>query len=201
MTRLLKISMLLIAALALGKGCTMTDVSSNATNDANADLGRGIFAAGCFWGVEHHLAELPGVISVESGYTGGDTLNPTYEEICTGETGHAEAVEVVYDPQVISYEEVARRFFEIHDPTLLDRQGPDVGTQYRSAAFYLNDTQKHTIEQLIVELRANGYDVVTAVVPATEFYPAEDYHQDYIEKHPERYICHERVLRFDMRAP
>ena len=201
MTRLLKISMLLIAALALGKGCTMTDVSSKATNDTDADLGRGIFAAGCFWGVEHHLAELPGVISVTNGYTGGDTLNPTYEEICTGQTGHAEAVEVIFDPAMVSYEDVARRFFEIHDPTQLDRQGPDVGTQYRSAVFYLDDEQKQTAEMLITELQANGYEVVTRVVPATTFYSAEEYHQDYLDNHPGRYSCHVRVPRFDTPAP
>jgi methionine-S-sulfoxide reductase len=163
----------------------------------NQELDRAIFAGGCFWGVEHQLQLLPGVQTVVSGYIGGEGANPTYEDICTGQTGHAEAVEVLFDPAQTSYEQVARRFFEIHDPTQLDRQGPDVGTQYRSAVFYLDDAQKQTTERLIAELRANGYDVVTRVVSASEFFNAEDYHQDYLNKHPERYSCHVRVERFD----
>lgn len=156
-----------------------------------------IFAGGCFWGVEDHLQKLDGVISATSGYAGGDIPGPTYQQVCTGKTGHAEAVRIVFDPSKISYEQLARLFFEIHDPTQLNRQGPDVGMQYRSAVFYLDEEQKQTIEKLIKELREKGYDVVTEVAPAKQFYLAEDYHQDYLEKHPNRPTCHVRVKRFD----
>ena len=156
-----------------------------------------IFAAGCFWGVEHYFQQVKGVASVTSGYTGGRVASPNYEQVCTGKTGHAEAVRVVFDPQRVSYERLARLFFEIHDPTQWNRQGPDVGTQYRTAVFYLSEQQKKVAEQLIAELRVKGYKVVTEVRAATTFYPAEEYHQDYLEKHPERPVCHARVPRFD----
>ncbi len=158
-----------------------------------------IFAGGCFWGVEHHLQTIPGVISVTSGYTGGRIKNPTYTQVRASDTGHAEAVEVIYDPSAVSYAAIAKRFFEIHDPTTLNRQGPDSGTQYRSAIFYRNDAQKTTAESLIARLRKNGYGVVTELVQATTFYPAEEYHQDYIETHPNR-LCHAPVPRFDAPA-
>ncbi|MFO8101813.1 MAG: bifunctional methionine sulfoxide reductase B/A protein [Dehalococcoidia bacterium] len=141
-----------------------------------------IFAGGCFWGVEYQLQNAEGVISTTVGYTGGHTENPTYKEVCGGKTGHAEAVKVVFDPDVIPYEELARLFFEIHDPTQLNRQGPDFGEQYRSAVFYLNEEQKRIAESLIETLRSNGYDVVTQVVPAGDFWEAEEYHQDYFGK-------------------
>ena len=156
-----------------------------------------IFAGGCFWGVEHLLSQVPGVIDAVSGYTGGEVPNPSYEQVCTGSTGHAEAVRVTFDPDRVSYEQLTRLFFEIHDPTQLDRQGPDVGSQYRSAVFYLDEKQRRTAEKLIVELRANGYEVVTQLTAAAEFYPAEDYHQDYLAKHPSRPSCHRRTARFD----
>jgi peptide methionine sulfoxide reductase msrA/msrB len=156
-----------------------------------------IFAGGCFWGVEHHFQETKGVISATSGYTGGRTNDPDYEQICTGETGHAEAVRVVFDPAIVTYEQLARLFFEIHDPTQLDRQGPDAGTQYRSAVFYLNDEQKAVAAKLIAELGDRGYKVVTELQPAAKFHTAEDFHQDFFEKHPERPTCHFRVPRFD----
>ena len=166
---------------------------------AQATPGRAIFAGGCFWGVEHHFQQIDGVESVVSGYIGGDVDSPSYEEVCRGRTGHAEAVEVRFDPSRVTYEQLARAFFEIHDPTQVDRQGPDVGTQYRSAVFYLDDAQKAWAEALIAELTELGYDVATKVVPAGTFWAAEDYHQDYIEKHPDRY-CHARVARFDTPA-
>ena len=156
-----------------------------------------IFAGGCFWGVEHHFDRTAGVISATSGYTGGEVANPTYEQICTGQTGHAEAVRIVFDPKRTTYEQLARLFFETHDPTQLNRQGPDRGTQYRSALFYADDQQKQTAEKLVALLRANGYDVVTQIVPKVEFYEAEDYHQDYLTKHPGRPTCHLRRRRFD----
>lgn len=155
------------------------------------------FAGGCFWGVEHYFKEVDGVTSVTSGYTGGTVADPTYEAVSTGGTGHAEAVRVMYDPAWVSYEELARLFFEIHDPTQRDRQGPDVGTQYRSVVFYHDAQQKKVAEKLIAQLRAGGYDVVTQAVPASSFYPAQEYHQDYLEKHPGRPVCHARVPRFD----
>ena len=156
-----------------------------------------IFAGGCFWGVEHYFKEVQGVIRVTSGYTGGHTANPTYREVCTGKTGHAEAVRVVFDPNRVPYEQLAKLFFDVHDPTQLNRQGPDTGAQYRSAVFYTNDEQKQVVEKLIATLRANGYNVVTQVVPATKFYAAEDYHQDYLAKNPERQVCHTKVNRFE----
>ncbi len=159
-----------------------------------------IFAGGCFWGVEHHLEQVDGVIGVTSGYTGGRVANPTYEQVCTGKTHHAEAVRVVFDPRRVTYERVARVFFEIHDPAQLNRQGPDVGTQYRSAVFYADRGQKETAEKLIAELRANGYEVVTELLPASEFFPAEDYHQNYLATHPARPTCHIRTPRFDVPA-
>ena len=156
-----------------------------------------IFAGGCFWGVEHYFQKVKGVASVTSGYTGGRLTNPTYEQICTGNTGHAAAVHVVFDPKQVSYEELARLFFEIHDPTQLNRQGVDEGTQYRSAVFYSNDRQKEVAGKLIDDLGARGYKVVTQLQAASTFYPAEEYHQDFLEKHPERPVCHSRVKRFD----
>jgi len=157
-----------------------------------------IFAGGCFWGVEHFFDKAPGVISATSGYTGGSTKNPTYEDVCTDKTGHAEAVRVVYDPAKTSYEALARLFFEIHDPTTVNRQGPDVGTQYRSAIFYMDDRQKKTAEKLIKQLRDKGYKVVTQVEKASTFYPAEEYHQDYLVKNPGRPDCHVYTPRFEV---
>jgi peptide methionine sulfoxide reductase msrA/msrB len=160
---------------------------------------RAVFAGGCFWGVEHLLQAVPGVISATSGYTGGTLDNPTYKQVCTGRTAHAEAVEVVYDPSKVTYEQLAKRFFEIHDPTQLNRQGPDTGTQYRSAVFYADESQKQAAEKLLARLRELGYNVVTRLEPAGKFWPAEDYHQDYLAKHPER-RCHLPVPRFDKPA-
>jgi peptide methionine sulfoxide reductase msrA/msrB len=159
-------------------------------------LERAIFAGGCFWGVEHLFRGIGGVISVRSGYTGGHVDRPTYKQVCTGATGHAEAVEILFDPAKVSYEKLARRFFEIHDPTTKDRQGPDRGSQYRSGVFYTTEAQKKTAENLIVLLKARGYDVVTEVTAASTFWPAEDYHQDYFDKHPDHESCHAPVDRF-----
>jgi len=158
-------------------------------------LAKALFAGGCFWGVEHYFRQEAGVLGVVSGYAGGHIDRPTYEQVCTGKTGHAEAVEVVFDPKRVSYERLARLFFEIHDPTELNRQGPDVGSQYRSAVFHLDAEQKRIAETLVGQLKARGYKVVTEVTPATTFWPAEAYHQDYISRHPER-ACHTRVERF-----
>jgi len=154
--------------------------------------GRAIFAGGCFWGVEYWLQKQPGVIEVISGYTGGHKEKPTYREVCGHGTGHLEAVEVLYDPARVSYEELAKLFFEIHDPTQANGQGPDIGNQYLSAIFTTDDEQKRVAEKLIAELKAKGLKVVTQVRPAGKFWPAEEYHQDYYEKKGSTPYCHVR---------
>jgi peptide-methionine (S)-S-oxide reductase len=143
------------------------------------------FAGGCFWCTEAVFQRLRGVQSVTPGYTGGAKLNPTYEEVCTGYTGHAEAVQVVFDAEVISYEQLLEVFFHLHDPTTLNRQGADIGTQYRSAVFYHDEAQRETAERVKRDVDASGaYDdkIVTEITPAGEFYPAEDYHLDFYER-------------------
>lgn len=157
---------------------------------------KAIFAGGCFWGVEYHFKRLKGVLSTRVGYTGGTTEHPSYKQVCSGKTGHAEALEVEFDPKLVSYEQLAKLFFEIHDPTQFERQGPDVGTQYRSAVFYVNDEQRRITESLIRQLEEKGYRVVTEVRKATEFWPAEDYHQDYYEKTGHHPYCHIYQKRF-----
>lgn len=153
---------------------------------------KAMFAAGCFWGVEALFRSVPGVLEVTSGYTGGHTVNPTYKEVCGNRTGHAEAVELVYDPARVSYAELLRLFWENHDPTTLNRQGPDVGTQYRSAIFYHNPEQEAQARASKLELERSGKlsrPVVTEITAAGPFYRAEEYHQRYLEKHPE-VACH-----------
>ncbi len=150
-------------------------------------------AAGCFWGVEHLLCELHGVLKTEVGYTGGTTEKPNYEQIKTGKTGHAEAVQIHFDPAKISYADILRFFFKLHDPTTLNRQGNDVGTQYRSAIFYHDETQRDTAERVKREVDAAKKwpnPVVTQITAAPAFYVAEDYHQDYLIKNPGGYMCH-----------
>lgn len=160
------------------------------------DVEEAIFAGGCFWGVEHLMQRQAGVLSVESGYTGGTVKNPTYKEVCTGTTGHAEAVRIIFDPKKVDYETLAKLFFEIHDPTQADGQGPDIGNQYRSEVFYNSEEQKATAEKLVELLKAKGYDVKTAVTQATEYYPAEAYHQDYYDKTGKQPYCHVYTKRF-----
>jgi peptide-methionine (S)-S-oxide reductase len=144
-----------------------------------------IFAAGCFWGVEEEFRLLPGVISTEVGYTGGTTINPTYEEVCTSRTGHAEAVKIEFDPEKISYRQLLEVFFENHNPTQLNYQGFDVGPQYRSAIFYQNQAQKSEAEKAKNTLQNSGKfkrPIVTKIQPSQPFYKAEDYHQKYLYK-------------------
>ncbi|WP_304708176.1 bifunctional methionine sulfoxide reductase B/A protein [uncultured Rikenella sp.] len=163
---------------------------------APASTAEAIFAGGCFWGVEHLMQQQTGVISVESGYIGGTTDHPTYEQVCTQKTGHAEAVRVTYDPTKIDYETLAKRFFEIHDPTQQDGQGPDLGPQYRSEIFYLDPEQKAIAERLIRQLETKGYRIATRVTPATVFWPAETYHQDYYRRKGTEPYCHAYTKRF-----
>lgn len=155
-----------------------------------------VFAGGCFWGVEYYMQKAPGVISVESGYTGGSVPAPSYEEVCSDRTGHAEAVRVTFDPTQTTYEALARLFFEIHDPEQVNRQGPDIGRQYRSEIFYNSEAQHRTAERLIDELVAKGYDIATRLSPAGPFWKAEDYHQDYYERKGTTPYCHRYTRRF-----
>lgn len=143
------------------------------------------FAAGCFWGIEAQFRQLNGVISTRVGYTGGTTLNPDYKSVCTGETNHAEAIKISFDPTIISYQDLLNFFWHCHNPTTLNRQGPDVGSQYRSAIFYHNEEQKqHALNSIQDLIMAKTYfdPIVTEVTAASEFYPAEEYHQCYLEK-------------------
>ena len=144
------------------------------------------FAAGCFWGVECEFNQVKGVTSTVVGYMGGTKKNPTYQDVCTGTTGHAEVVELEYDPSVVTYEELLSLFWEIHDPTQVNRQGPDVGTQYRSAIFYHTEDQRKSAEESKDKLQGSGKyqrEIVTEITPASTFYEAEEYHQKYYERH------------------
>jgi peptide-methionine (S)-S-oxide reductase len=155
-------------------------------------LEQATFAGGCFWCTEAVFDELRGVERVESGYAGGHAANPTYEQVCAGTTGHAEVVRVTYDPEVVSYRDLLGVFFSTHDPTQLNRQGADVGTQYRSAVFYETPEQREAAEEVIRELEAQKvWDgrVVTTLEPLTEFYPAEEYHRDYYRRNPNQGYC------------
>jgi methionine-S-sulfoxide reductase len=150
------------------------------------------FAAGCFWGVEAYFRRVKGVVRATSGYTGGTAVRPSYEQVCTGLTGHAESVQVEYDPSVVSYDRLLYHFWKIHDPTQVDRQGNDVGSQYRSAIFTHSEQQRMAAESSKAELESSGRylrPIATQIEPASAFWPAEDYHQDYLTKHPGGY-CH-----------
>ena len=154
------------------------------------------FAGGCFWGVEYYFENEPGVIAAVSGYMGGHVDNPSYKDVSYTNTGHAETVRIAYDPSKTTYEKLAKLFFEIHDPTQVNRQGPDIGDQYRSAVFYSNDSEKKAVDKLIAQLKERGYKVATEVVKAGKFWEAEDYHQNYYEKTGKAPYCHAKVDRF-----
>jgi len=159
---------------------------------AEGELAKATFAGGCFWCTEAVYAQIKGVHSVTSGYIGGQNANPTYEQVCTGRTGHAEAVEIEYDPQQVPYEKLLEIFFSTHDPTTKNQQGADKGTQYRSGVFYHDDAQKKTAQEVIAKLdaaRVFPNKIVTEVTPASTFYPAEKYHQDYFANNPFQPYC------------
>ena len=168
-----------------------------AEDELDKSFSRAVFAGGCFWGVEYYLQQSFGVIRAVSGYTGGAKEFPSYKQVCGGGTGHIEAVEVLFDPRQTTYETLAKLFFEIHDPTQTDRQGPDIGEQYRSVVYYRDEAQKATAEKLIAQLKANGFKVVTRLEPAAKFWPAEPYHQDYYFNKGTTPYCHAPVKRFE----
>ena len=182
------------AAAAAGAASAAATTTRSSATPATQEA---YFAGGCFWGVEYWFEKEPGVISADSGYMGGKTSSPSYEQVCSGRTGHIETVRVTFDPSKTSYEKLAKLFFEIHDPTQVDRQGPDVGEQYRSVVFYKNDAQKQDAEKLVSTLRDKGYKVATQIEPAGEFWKAEAYHQDYYAHKGSTPYCHAKVNRFD----
>ncbi len=188
----------LITLIFLFSGCsfntekeqkTLTKQITNKTMSEKTDTA--VFGAGCFWCVEAIFQRLKGVESIESGYTGGTVENPTYKQVCTGETGHAEVAKIIFDPSVISYEELLEVFWTTHDPTTLNQQGADIGTQYRSAVFYLNDEQKKQAEKSKNEVATQIWDgkIVTEITPLKKFYKAEDYHQNYYNQNSDQSYC------------
>ncbi len=194
----------LLSTLLLGSAftaCGQTNAADKKNNDSankksttmsTTNMDTATFGAGCFWCCEAVFEELKGVQSVTSGFSGGTTKNPSYEDVCTGATGHAEVCNIVYDTTVISFDELLAVFWEMHDPTQLNRQGNDVGTQYRSVIFYHNDAQKKKAEyykQQLTEKNTWGKPVVTEISPFTVFYPAENYHQDYYSQNGEQPYC------------
>jgi peptide-methionine (S)-S-oxide reductase len=182
------LSILTVAAC----GEAETAMQSTGNPESRTDRDRITLGGGCFWCIEAVFEELRGVETAESGYAGGHTPNPTYKQVCTGDTGHAEVVQVTFDPQVISLEKILEVFFTVHDPTTRDRQGPDVGTQYRSAAYYEHDAQKRVIEETIATFEERGLytgEIVTEVAALDRFWPAEDYHQEYFELNGQQPYC------------
>ncbi len=187
-----------------GEGFTEKDIRHCANsisldfiaNEKAIKTEKSYFAGGCFWGTEHLLKKLEGVVSTRVGYMGGHKEKPTYHQVCDGNTGHAETVEIEFDTAQTDFEKIARMFFEIHDPTQIDRQGPDIGEQYRSAIFYTNEDQKQVAEKLISFLKEKGYRVVTEIVKAEKFWEAEDYHQDYYGLNGHKPYCHFYTKRF-----
>ena len=186
-----------LMSIGLFLGVSMAPITPvRAADESDKPLAKATFAGGCFWCTEAVYKEIKGVKEVTSGYIGGQVKNPTYKQVCTGLTGHAEAVEIEYDPDLVPYEKLLEVFFATHDPTTLNRQGADVGTQYRSGVFYHDDDQKRTAEKVIEKLNAARIfpqRIVTEVTEASTFYPAEDYHQDYFENNPFQPYCQAAV--------
>lgn len=188
----------LIALILLFSSCSKKGISTNQIQKINNNENTmslksdtAVFGAGCFWCVETIFERLKGVESVESGYAGGTVENPTYEQVCNGNTGHAEVARITFNPDVISFEELLEVFWTTHDPTTLNRQGADVGTQYRSAVFYLNNEQKQIAEKSKIESAPQLWsgEIVTEITPLNKFYPAENYHQDYYNQNSEKSYC------------
>jgi len=164
-----------------------------AAQDSTAKMETAVFGGGCFWGVEHLFGRVPGVVRTKAGFMGGTVANPNYKRVCGGDTNHAEVVSLQYDPAKITYRKLAEFFFEIHDPTTPNRQGPDAGTQYRSVIFYCSDAQKQVAQEIIEQLDKSGKfkrHIVTQIVPTSQFWPAEEYHQKYFQKNPDKASCH-----------
>lgn len=180
------------AAFALMACTTQAEqpVASTLNTQMSEDTATAVFASGCFWGTEYFMKRIEGVISTDVGYTGGHVDNPTYEQVCSKTTGHYEAVKVVYDPSVVSYETLARQFFETHDPTQMNGQGPDIGPQYRSAIFVANEEQREVAEGLIQLLEDKGMIIATQILDADTFWSAELYHQDYYDNRGGTPYCH-----------
>lgn len=157
---------------------------------------KALFASGCFWGTQYHFDNHEGVLSTHVGYTGGQTENPTYEQVCTGDTGHREGIEIEFDPSVTDYESLAKLFFETHDFSQVGGQGPDIGHQHTSAIYYTSEEHRHTAEKLTAELESKGMRVTTEILPAQKFYPAEDHHQKYYKKTGSAPYCHVYTKHF-----
>lgn len=174
----------------------VNSISLNFEEKKSEELRKAYFAGGCFWGVEYHFENLDGVISVDSGYMGGDKKNPTYRDVSKGNSGHLEVVEITYNPKKVSYESLSKLFFEIHDPTQADGQGPDIGSQYLSAIFVSNEGERKTIKKLTDILRSKGLKIATKVENIKPFYKAEEYHQDYYNRKGSQPYCHAYVKRF-----
>ena len=187
-----------------GEGYTVNNIrhcvnsaSLDFVTDLNVlDTEEAIVAAGCFWGVQYYFENLPGVVKTEVGYIGGHIANPNYKQVCSGTSGHLEAIRVLYNPTVINYEGICKYFFEIHDPTQTNGQGPDIGSQYLSAVFYLDEQQRQIATSVIQLLGDNGFNAATKLKPASIFWKAEDYHQLYYAKNGQHPYCHTRVKRF-----
>lgn len=197
----------LFTVISIATGCSFKNSSVKTSSDTKesiqkeeknfkmtdtAKLEKAVLGAGCFWCVEAIFQDIKGVEKVESGYSGGTVKNPTYKEVCTGTTGHAEVIQLTFDPSVVSYEQLLTVFFHVHDPTTMNKQGADVGTQYRSAIFYINDGQKISAEKVKEEISKSGlWDdlIVTEITPLAEYYPAEDYHQNYFNDNPSQSYC------------
>ena len=176
----------------------VNSISMEFTPATEENTKKAYFAAGCFWGVEYHFAKMEGVIAADSGYMGGHTENPSYQDICTGSTGHLEVVEVTYEPSKVCFEDLAKLFFETHESAQTNGQGPDIGSQYLSAVFYNDETEKETIEKLIGILATKGVKSATKLYNASEypFYKAEEYHQDYYKKQNKTPYCHTYMKKF-----